>query len=322
MSMQPSNIISSQISHPVASNFTHPSLNHATPSLGPMQPVNQPSQVVANAAAALNAQLSSGIGHRHNMGYEALTINQLRADQNVSGNANRLLNSAVQNVPPLNPLNDMGAAAVSGSNSSTNVSTVDQLFAATGQFSYKNQLRQDNINAITFAYGSFKHLEAAKLGLINMSDGEFLARLRHLKNTFEIACLSSNLASFSDQAWQVAREYDTRVVSDIESGVKTWDTLSNGLETDALYCANQIIELKIKSKKGIKDVKKDDAVKKDKGKTKACTTFNTHRSSEGCAWEQRNEGESCVFKHFCSWCKANRDVEEKHKAFQCEHKTE
>ena len=83
-------------------------------------------------------------------------------------------------------------------------------FAATGQFSYKNQLRQDNINAITFAYGSFKHLEAAKLGLINMSDGEFLARLRHLKNTFEIACLSSNLAFFSDQAWQVAREYVIR----------------------------------------------------------------------------------------------------------------
>ena len=53
-----------------------------------------------------------------------------------------------------------------------------------------------------------------------------------------------------------------------------------------------------------------------------CTTFNTHRSSDGCAWEQRNEGESCVFKHFCSWCKSNRDVEEKHKAFQCEHKTD
>ena len=183
-------------------------------------------------------------------------------------------------------------------------------------------MRQDNTNAITFAYGSFKHLEAAKLGLIQMSDGEFLARLRHLKNTFDIACLSSNLASFSDHSWQVAREYDTRIVSDIESGVKTWETLSNGLETDALYCANQVIELKNKSKKGLKEVKKDDTIKKDKAKIKMCTTFNTHQSSDGCAWEQRNEGESCVFKHFCSWCKSNRDVEEKHKAFQCEHKTD
>jgi hypothetical protein len=47
-------------------------------------------------------------------------------------------------------------------------------FAATGQFSYKSQLRQDNTNSITFAFGSFKHLEAAKLGLINRPDDEFL----------------------------------------------------------------------------------------------------------------------------------------------------
>ena len=65
-------------------------------------------------------------------------------------------------------------------------------FAATGTFPYKSQIKSDNVNAVCFAYGSFKHLEAAKLGLIHMSDSEFLARLRHLKNVFEVACLSSN----------------------------------------------------------------------------------------------------------------------------------
>ena len=292
--------------------------------------------IVSNAAATLNSHLNTGLGHNHNMGYHALTMDQLRSNPHLLSEANNLLNVNTQEVPPLNPLTGMGAALGAIGVRPNNVSTVDQLyaatmrnkqlkayeFAATGQFCYKSQLRQDNTNAITFAFGSFKHLEAAKLGLINMPDDEFLARLRHLKNTFEVACLSSNLTSFTDHAWQVAREYDTRVVADIESGAKTWATLSNGLETDAIYCANQIVELKNKAKKVPKDPKdlKKDPPKKD-AKSKVCTTYNTHRASDGCVWEQNNKGESCVFKHYCSWCKLNREVEEKHKVHQCDHKT-
>ena len=252
----------------------------------------------------------------------------LRKDPVVSEAANRQRLSHVQDVPALNPV----VAPPQGLNvvAPNQVSTVEQLYAATmrnkqlkafefaasGQFNYKNQLRQDNINAITFAYGSFKHLEAAKLGLIQMSDNEFLSRLRHLKNVFEIACLSSNLSSFCEPAWQVAREYDTRVVSDIESGSKTWESLSMGLETDAIYCANQIVDQRNRSKKP-----KDVTRKPKNSNGKSCTTYNSHRSSDGCAWEHKNEGQSCVFEHFCSWCKTNRDVKEKHKLIHCEHKT-
>ena len=131
----------------------------------------------------------------------------------------------------------------------------DLEFAQTGQFSYKSQLKQDNLNAIFFAYGSSKHSEAAKLGLINLSDTEFLAHLTHLKNVFEIACISSSLSSFTDNFWQVARKYDTCVISDIESGSKSWCSLSKGLETDALYCANQTVDLRNKSKVKTKDTR-------------------------------------------------------------------
>jgi hypothetical protein len=161
-------------------------------------------------------------------------------------------------------------------------------------------------NAITFAFGSFKHLEAAKLGLIKMPENEFLAQLRHLKNVFEVACFSSNLTSFTDHAWPFAREYDTRVIADIESGANIWETLSNGLETDAIYCANQIVDLKNKSKKPIKDLKDPKKPRDPKDpKNKGCTTYNTHRSLDGCFWEHNNKGESCVFEHYCSWCKTN-----------------
>ena len=126
-----------------------------------------------------------------------------------------------------------------------------------------------------------------------MSDSEFLARLKHLQNVFEISCMSSPLSSFSDVSWQVAREYDARVVNDIESGVKSWDTLANGLEPDSIYMAKETVELRNKvvkkAPKDPKNVKKDeDKVKKDPKKN-GCTTYNSHRSSDGCYWEHVNK---------------------------------
>ena len=60
--------------------------------------------------------------------------------------------------------------------------------------------------------------------------------------------MSSPLSSFSDPSWQVAREYDSCVTSDIESGIKSWDTLANGLETDSIYMAKETVELRNRAK--------------------------------------------------------------------------
>ena len=103
--------------------------------------------------------------------------------------------------------------------------------------------------------------------------------------------------------------------------LKLGETLANGLETDAIYCAKETVELKNKTKKSPKEPKLPKP-KDPKDSKKACTTYNTHRSSEGCYWEHNNKGEVCIFEHFCSWCKSNRDVKEKHKLINCEHKTE
>ena len=79
-----------------------------------------------------------------------------------------MLQAGIQSVPPLNPTPGL---SFTDSTYNNQVSTVDQLFAATmrnkqlkafefaatGQFGYRSQLKQDNLNAILFAYGSFKH---------------------------------------------------------------------------------------------------------------------------------------------------------------------
>ena len=309
------------------------SIFSTTPALPTYTTTTAP-HVVTSAAASLTASLQTGLGQNP---YTGLTMEHLRSNPALVSQAAAILASATQQVPPLNPnpLDGMGASLRSLQNNQVVINSVDQLyrattvnkqlrcyeFASTAQFSYRNQLKQDNCNAVTFAFGAFKHLEACKSGLINVSDSEFLARIRHLKNVFEIACLSSNLNSFSEQSWLVAREYDTRVIADIESGGKSWDSLSLGIEPDAIYCAKETVEIRSKVKKPPKDPK-DKKFSDDKKVKKLCTTYNTHRSSEGCYWEHVNKGESCVFDHYCSWCKQNRSVVEKHKVLSCEHKTE
>ena len=232
---------------------------------------------MANAAANLTAALQGGLGHSNNYGYNGLTINQLRANPTVSAVGNANLATAIRDVPPLNPQSTQNLGPMSQHSGEQVINSVDELFrattvskqlrayefASTGQFPYRSALKADNCNAIAFAYGSFKHLYAVKSGLLSMSDDEFLARLKHLKNVFEIACMSSPLNSFCDPPWQIAREYDSRVVSDIESGVKSWCSLANGLESDAMYVAKETVELRNKKLKPNKPKKEGDRPKSD-----------------------------------------------------------
>ena len=315
---------------PTAPTRTTPSTSRPQPTSFPQTsrfplPSGTPSNI-AQAAATLNAFLSSGSA-ANNFGFQGLNMDHLRKEPQCSAQAERILGDMTQNVHPLSNL--LGRPPQTGNQSQVNV---DQLlrativnkqvrtfeFAQSGQFSYSKSIKKDNINAVAFAFGAFKHLEAVKNGLIPMNDEEFLSRLRHLRNVFEIACLSSSLDSFSCPSWLIAREYDSRVINDIESGSKYWETLSNGIEPDSIYCAKETISNRPKPKKP----KESGGAPKDDKKKKACTTYNSHRSSEGCFWESKNEGESCVFEHSCSWCKTNRGVNEKHKAYNCPHKDE
>ena len=307
------------------STFSTPSLSTFTSTTAP--------QAVTSVAAGFSASLQAGLGQNQGNPYTGLTMEHLRSDPELVSRAAAALANVTNQVPPLNPLEGAVNPVRGGLLNNQVINSVDQLyrattvnkqlrcyeFAATGQFSYRNLLKQDNCNAVTFAFGAFKHLEACKSGLINVSDTEFLSRLRHLKNVFEIACLSSKLESFTEHSWLVAREYDTRVIADIEAGSKTWENLSVGIEPDAIYCAKETVEIRTKLKKP-KDPK--DRKLEDKKQKKLCTTYNTHRSSEGCYWEHTNQGQTCVFEHYCSWCKQNRNVSEKHKVLNCEHKTD
>ena len=62
------------------------------------------------------------------------------------------------------------------------------------------------------------------------SQAEYLARLQHLCNVFEMTCLGSSLADFDHYSWRVAKEYDSRIVKDIEMGYKSWTSLDRNFD--------------------------------------------------------------------------------------------
>ena len=185
-------------SNPATASFTPPSsissMSTMTTTVPTYTSTAAAPQMVIRAAESLAAAFQAGLGQ--NNAQTSLTMDQLRADPNLMQQAAAVLASATHNIPPLNssPLDGMGVAR-SLQNNQVVISNVDQLyrattinkqlkcheFASTGQFSYRHLIKQDNINATTFAFGAFKHLEACKSGLINVSDAEFLARLRHQK---------------------------------------------------------------------------------------------------------------------------------------------
>ena len=171
-------------------------------------------------------------------------------------------------------------------------------FARLASFNYLSQLKPSNLNLSLFAYGSIKHLLALSDGtLAPASKEEFISRLQHILNTLEIVCLGSSLSDFDSYSWKVAREYDSKIVKDIEQGYKTWGNLNRCIDPSAWNFAKEMVP---KHNKPAQNAKNSNS--SQNSNQKMCTTYNTFRK-EGCSFEHSNPGENCIFIHACSTCR-------------------
>ena len=187
-------------------------------------------------------------------------------------------------------------------------------FAKIGNFPYSNQIKPNNINLALFTYGSLKHLLYLNDGTLKpVSQGEFNSRIQHLINVFEIVGLGSGLADFDHYIWKVAREYDSKILQNIEHGLKNWETLDKTIDPTAWTMAKEIVpKAKVPSQS---QPGKNSNNSNNGQQQKMCTTWNSFRQ-EGCHYESNNPGQSCVFLHFCSHCKS-KGFNRKHKLWQC-----
>jgi len=115
-------------------------------------------QPISAAASSLAASLQACLGGGGPV-YGGLTMDHLRANLLVTSQASSVLAATLQDVAPLQQ-HGLSRNQVNSVDQLYKATTVDnQLkafeFASCGQFSYHSQMRQDNVNAVAFAYGSF-----------------------------------------------------------------------------------------------------------------------------------------------------------------------
>ena len=173
-------------------------------------------------------------------------------------------------------------------------------------------MKASNLNLSLYSYGTLQHL----LFLINgtlppVSKEEYISRLQHAINVLEITCLESGLSDFDSFSWRVSREYNFKILKDIELGYKNWKFLDKCIDSTAWTYAQKMVQPK----------KQPNPTQNSRGggqnaNQKLCTTYNTFRK-EGCYFEHNNPGESCVFLHHCSNCRQRGFPGRKHKAIDC-----
>ena len=195
-------------------------------------------------------------------------------------------------------------------------------FAARTQLFYAKNITERNCNLPCFVLGYLRHCLILMSGVVPTSENEVSSRLTNLMNICEIAANNSTLNDFDCAGWQIAKAYGDRVFHDVETGQKTWEDLPVSIMADTFLHAKDTVAMKSRkaSQTGDIDPRTGKSKKKKKpedGKGKVCTTYNTFRTGDGCAYEL-NSDRKCEFEHYCKKCFTKSGKKENHKALNCE----
>ena len=175
-----------------------------------------------------------------------------------------------------------------------------------------------NMNLSIFGYASLAELEYSMMNSPDqVSQGELLAKINHLKSVFEVCCLNSKDSDFKSYGWVLARDYAAKVSNKVEQGYTTWERLPSGVQTAELVSA-QCDYPRNTQKSDVKDKEREP----DTRKKKLCTTYNTCTTEYKCDYEVTNPDKECQRLHECSWCRKNLKQGFKHQESRCKKKTE
>ena len=108
-----------------------------------------------------------------------------------------------------------------------------------------------------------------------------------------------------DENWSISKSYHDRVLNDIETGVKSWESLSPSIDSTCWQYAKEYFS-------------NSHPAHVEKSSYKKCTSWN-HFRKDGCQYEFLNPGKTCKFIHCCSTCEALGLGNLPHKTFECEY---
>ena len=174
-----------------------------------------------------------------------------------------------------------------------------------------------NMNLCIFGYASLAELEYGVMTCPDqITNGELLAKIGHLKSVFEVCCLNSKDSEFKGYGWVLARDYAAKVSNKMEQGFTTWEGLPSGVQTAELVSAK--CDYPRPPQKSDKEKDKETETRKKK----LCTTYNTCSTEYKCEYEVANPEKECQRLHECSWCRKNLKQGFKHQENRCKKKTE
>ena len=170
------------------------------------------------------------------------------------------------------------------------------------------QVKPTSMNLPVFGYGAVSELIDSMTGKTDQLPGTVLvAKLKHLKDVFEVCCINSTDSEFCEYGWTLARDYALKVQDKVDQQQHSWDT-HTGIQSDVLLSAQ--MEFPRPAKKEQAKVTADKPL---------CTTYNKCTTEGKCDYEV-SSGRACIRKHECSWCRKNKKQGNKHQETKCTYK--
>ena len=174
------------------------------------------------------------------------------------------------------------------------------------------QVKPTTMNLPVFGYGATSELIESLSGRTDpLPENVLLAKLKHLRDVFEVCCINSTDSEFCEYGWILARDYAMKVQEQVEQQQHSWAN-HTGIQTGVLLSAQ--MEFPRPSKKD--DSKKANGTDKDKP---TCTTYNKCSTDGKCDYEVTS-GRPCQRRHECSWCRKNKNQSSKHQESKCPSK--
>ena len=190
-------------------------------------------------------------------------------------------------------------------------------FAKRTQLFYASSINERNCNFPCYILGYLRHCLILMSGVVPSTENEVSSRLTNLMNICEIAANNSNLTDFDCPGWQIGKAYGDRVFHDMESGRRSWEDLPAHILPDIFLHAKDTVAMRASKNRKPENEDKKKAKKKGEA-TKACSTYNTFRTGDGCAYEWSNSDKKCEFEHYCKKCHQKSGKKERHKALNCD----
>ena len=170
-----------------------------------------------------------------------------------------------------------------------------------------------NINLPLYAWGVIEEVESSLSGRSQaLQSSVILGKLRHLKNTLEVCCQNSTSQEFTGYGWTLAKDYATKFNDEIEQGRETWQDMRLEVKTSTLMSANM--------ENPRPPPKYETRKVKETEKKELCTTYNKCTTENKCDYEVANPTKTCLRKHECTWCRANKNQSWSHQALKCRNK--